>query len=462
VFSAKTYVQRRTALISQMESGLILLLGHEEAPMNYGDNVYPFRQESSFSYYIGLDEPGLAAVIDLEAGTSTLFGHDLSVEDIVWTGPQACLQEKAALVGITDTQPREKLGPVLSQAQAQAREIHFLPVFRASSVLALQDLLGLDTAQIRNQASRPLIQAAIAQRSVKEPGELAEIEAALDISHMMHCAAMRLARPGKYEYEIVGEIEGLILARGARPSFPTIFSVHGETLHNPFHRNLIAEGDIIVHDSGVETPLHYASDITRTIPASGRFSSQQKEIYDIVLDAENAAIDAVRPGVEFRDIHRLASVRLLTGLQELGLIKGDCQEAVEAGAHTLFFQCGVGHMLGLDAHDMDALGEEDVGYTDTIRRNPAFGWKSLRLGKALQAGYVITVEPGIYFIPELIDQWRDQHKLEAFIDYTQLERYRDFGGVRLEDDLLVTDAGYRFLGKPIPRTAAEVEQACLE
>ncbi len=458
MFSAKTYVQRRTALISRMESGLILLLGHEEAPMNYRDNVYPFRQESTFSYYIGLDEPGLAAVIDLDAGTTTLFGDDLSVEQIVWTGPQVCLLEKAARVGITNTQPRAKLSSVLSQAQG--REIHFLPVFRASSVLALQTLLGLDTDQIRTQTSRPLVQAAIAQRSVKEPGEVAEIEAALDISHMMHCAAMRLTRPGKYEYEIVGEIEGLILARGARPSFPTIFSVHGETLHNPFHRNLIAEGDIIVHDSGVETPLHYASDITRTLPASGRFSTQQKEIYDIVLDAENAAIDAVRPGVEFRDIHRLASLRLLTGLQQLGLIKGDCQAAVDAGAHTLFFQCGVGHMMGLDAHDMDGLGEEYVGYTDTLRRNPAFGWKSLRLGKALEPGYVITVEPGIYFIPELIDQWRDQHKLEAFIDYNQLERYRDFGGVRLEDDLLVTDSGYRVLGKPIPKTTAEVEQAC--
>ena len=462
MFATKTYVQRRTALISQIESGLILLLGHEEAPMNYRDNVYPFRQESSFSYYVGLDEPALAAVIDLEADTTTLFGDDLGVEQIVWTGPQVCLQEKAARVGITDTQPRAKLGSVLSQAQAQAREIHFLPVFRASSILALQTLLGLDTVQIQGQASRSLIQAAIAQRSVKEPGEVAEIEVALEISHMMHCVAMRLARAGKYEYEIVGEIEGLILARGARPSFPTIFSVHGETLHNPFHRNLIAEGDIIVHDSGVETPLHYASDITRTIPASGRFSTQQKEIYDIVLDAENAAIDAVRPGVEFRDIHRLAALRLLTGLQQLGLIKGDCQAAVDAGAHTLFFQCGVGHMLGLDAHDMDGLGEEHVGYTDTIRRNPAFGWKSLRLGKALEPGHVITVEPGIYFIPELIDQWRDQHKLEAFIDYNQLERYRDFGGVRLEDDLLVTKSGYRVLGKPIPKTTAEVEQACSE
>lgn len=462
MFSTKTYVQRRTTLISQMESGLILLLGHEEAPMNCGDNVYPFRQESTFSYYIGLDEPGLAAVIDLEAGTTTLFGHDLSVEDIVWTGPQPRLKEKAARVGINDTQPIETLGSVLSQAQAKSREIHFLPVFRASSVLALQTLLGLDTAQIQNQTSQSLTRAAIAQRSVKAPEEIAEIEAALELSHLMHCAAMRLARPGKYEYEIVGEIEGLIRSRGARSSFPTIFSVHGETLHNPFHRNQIAEGDIIVHDSGVETPLNYASDITRTIPASGRFSTQQKEIYEIVLDSETAAIDAVRPGVEFRDIHRLAAFRLLTGLQQLGVIKGDCQEAVEAGVHTLFFQCGVGHMLGLDAHDMDALGEESVGYTETIRRNPAFGWKSLRLGKALEPGYVITVEPGIYFIPELIDQWRGQHKLEAFIDYTQLERYRDFGGVRLEDDLLVTDSGYRVLGKPIPKTVAEVEQACAE
>jgi len=457
VFSKETYVQRRRTLSARIDSGLILLLGHEEASINYQDNVYPFRQDSSFSYYVGLDEPGLATVIDVEAGTTTLFGDDMSVEQVVWTGPQPCLREKGEWAGITDTAPRANLNAVL----ARAREIHFLPPYRASSILALQGLLGLDIEQIRKQTSEPLIRAVIAQRSLKQPEEIAEIEAALDVSHMMHCAAMQLSRPGRHEYEIVGEIEGKVLAQGARQAFPTIFSVHGEILHNPTYNNLIAEGDIIVHDSGVESPLHYASDITRTIPASGRFSAQQKEIYEIVLQTQDAAIEALRPGVEFRDVHKLASGRLLTGLQQLGLIKGDCQEALAAGAHALFFQCGLGHMLGLDVHDMDSLGEDDVGYTDTLQRDQAFGWRSLRLAKSLQTDFVITVEPGIYFIPELIDQWQAQHKLEQFIDYAQLRHFRDFGGVRLEDDLLVTDTGYRVLGKPIPRTICEVEQACL-
>ena len=461
MFSTETYVQRRRTLTAQIDSGLILLLGHEEAPINYQDNVYPFRQDSSFSYYVGLDEPGLATVIDIEAGTCTLFGDDLSVEQIVWTGPQTCLREKAQRSGINETMPRAKLGSVLAKARAQARKIHFLSLYRASSILALQGLLGLGVEQIRKETSEPLVQAVIAQRSLKQPEEIAEIEAALDISHMMHCAAMRLTQPGKHEYELVGEIEGQVLALGARQAFATIFSVHGEILHNPTYANLIAAGDIIVHDSGVESPLHYASDITRTIPASGRFSAQQKEIYEIVLRAQEVVIEAVRPGVEFRDIHKLASGCLLTGLQQLGVIKGDCQEALEAGAHALFFQCGLGHMMGLDVHDMDSLGEDDVGYTNSLKRNQAFGWRSLRLAKSLQPGFVITVEPGIYFIPELIDQWQAQHKLEEFIDYARLRRFRDFGGVRLEDDLLVTDAGYRVLGKPIPKTITEVEQACL-
>ena len=460
MFSTDIYVQRRTALMAQVEAGLILLLGHEEAPMNYQDNAYPFRQESSFSYYCGLDEPGLATVIDIEAGTTSLFGDDLSVEQIVWTGPQPSLQEKGQGVGITDTRPRAELKPVLERAQAQDRTIHYLPVCRGSSVLALHDLLGLEVTQIKNRTSRALIQVVIAQRSLKEAEEVAEIEAALELSHMMHCAAMRLTQPGRYEYEIVGEIEGQVLAQKTRQAFATIFSVHGEILHNPTHNNLIAEGDIIVHDSGVESPLHYASDITRTIPASGKFSAQQKEIYEIVLDSQGAAIEAVCPGVDFRDIHKLASCRLLGGLQQLGIVKGDCEEAGEAGAHALFFQCGLGHMLGLDVHDMDGLGEEAVGYTDKVQRKPAFGWRSLRLGKSLQPNYVISVEPGIYFIPELIDQWQAERKLEQFIDYAQLSHFREFGGVRLEDDLLVTDTGYRVLGRPIPKTIAEVEQAC--
>jgi Xaa-Pro aminopeptidase len=292
---------------------------------------------------------------------------------------------------------------------------------------------------------------------VKSPEEIEQIEAALDISYEMHMTAMRLARPGVLEREVAGAMEGIAVSHGGRLAYPTIFSIHGETLHNPFHHNTLKAGDIAVSDSGAESPLRYASDITRTIPIGGQFSSRQREIYAIVLEALEKATAAVKPGVEFREIHRLASVILVTGLKDLGLLRGDPAEAVEAGVHTLFFQCGLGHMMGLDVHDMENLGEEYVGYTDTIKKNPAFGWRSLRLGKALEPGYVVTVEPGIYFIPTLIDQWRAERKHESFINYEKVETYRDFGGVRIEDNVLVTDTGCRVLGRPIPKTIAEVE-----
>jgi Xaa-Pro aminopeptidase len=273
----------------------------------------------------------------------------------------------------------------------------------------------------------------------------------------MQTLAMKMSRPGVYEREVVSAMEAIVLSHSSRVSFPTIFSVHGETLHNHYHGNLMQEGDIAVNDSGAESTLHYGSDITRTIPVSGQFSQRQKEIYTIVWDAQQKAIDAVRPGVEFRDVHRLACTVLASGLKDLGLMKGDTERAVDAGAHTLFFQCGLGHMMGLDVHDMEGLGEDYVGYTETIKRNPAFGYKSLRLGRALEPGFVITVEPGIYFIPELIDRWKADDKHSQYIEYDAVEKYRDFGGVRVEDDVLVTDNGRRVLGKKIPCTIDEVE-----
>jgi Xaa-Pro aminopeptidase len=280
---------------------------------------------------------------------------------------------------------------------------------------------------------------------------------ALALSYEMHTTAMRLIRPGIVEREVAAAIEAVVLSHGARPSFATIFSKHGETLHNPCYENALAAGDIVVHDSGAESPLHYASDITRTIPVGGRFSARQKEIYTIVLAAQQRAIAAARPGVEWREVHRLAAVALMEGLKTLGVVKGDPQEAVAAGAHTLFLPCGLGHMMGLDVHDMEALGEDYVGYTDTIRRNPAFGWRSLRLAKPVEPGFVVTVEPGIYFIPHLIDQWKAERKCEPFIDYARLEAWRRFHGVRIEDDIVVTEDGCRILGPHIPKTIDEVE-----
>lgn len=457
MFSANVYVDRRRRLREQVESGVILLLGNNESPMNYPDNQYPFRQDSSFLYFFGLDSPGLAAVIDVDEGRECVFGNDLTVDDIVWTGPLPTVRERCREVGIDETAPLARLAVILKKAAQQGRRIHFLPQYRAESTLAVQELLGIPATVIVEHASAMLIKAVVAQRSVKTREEIEQIEAALDISKEMHTRAMKMSGPGLYERDIAGAMEGIALARGGRLAFPTIFSVHGETLHNHYHGNKMAEGDIVVNDSGAEAASHYASDITRTIPVSGKFSQRQKEVYGIVLDAQAKAIEAVRPGIEFREVHLLACKSLASGLKDLGLVRGDIEEAVGAGVHTLFFQCGLGHMMGLDVHDMEDLGEEYVGYTDTIRRNPEFGWKSLRLAKALEPGFVITVEPGLYFIPELIDRWKAENKCASFIDYDMVEQYRDFGGIRIEDDVLVTEDGHRVLGGEIPKTIEEVE-----
>jgi len=457
VFAKKVYVQRRKRLRDQVQSGLILFLGNDDSPMNYPDNQYPFRQDSSFLYFFGLDCPGLAAVIDIDQGKECVFGNDLTVDDIIWMGPQPALQAKCEKVGVCETAPFDQVQAVLKTAIEQGRKIHFLPQYRPENILKIEQLLAVHPTVVQDHVSETLIKAVVAQRSFKTQEEVGQIEAALDISHEMQTTAMKLSRPGVYEMEVAGAMEGIAVSRGGRLSFPTIFSVHGETLHNHYYGNVMKEGDIAVNDSGAESALHYASDITRTIPVSGNFSQRQREIYTIVLDAQERAIEAAKPGVEFRRVHRLACTILASGLKQLGLMKGDVEEAVDAGAHALFFQCGLGHMLGLDVHDMEGLGEDYVGYTDTIKRNPEFGWRSLRLGKALEPGFVITVEPGLYFIPELIDRWQAEHKHSQYINYAMVDKYRDFGGIRLEDDVLVTENGNRMLGNIIPKTIDEVE-----
>lgn len=457
MFLDTVYVQRRRRLSAALDSGLILFLGNDLSPMNYPGNPYPFRQDSSFLYFFGLDVPDLAAVIDVDEGTEWVYGDDPSVEDIVWTGPQAPLRERCRRCGVAQSAPGDGLQSALRTAVDQGRTVHFLPPYRPENVLKISRWMDIEPEAIHTRVSEPLIRSVVAQRSVKTAEEIAQIEAALDISYQMQTTAMKMARPGVFEREVAGAMEGIAVSHGVGFAFQPIFSIHGETLHNPYYGNRMQAGDIAVNDSGAESPLRYASDITRTVPVGGKFSQKQREIYSIVLDSQEQAIAAVRPGVEFRDVHRLASTVLMAGLKQLGLVKGDPAEAVQAGAHTLFFQCGVGHMMGLDVHDMEPLGEDYVGYTDTIRRNPAFGWSSLRLGKAVEPGYVVTVEPGIYFIGELIDRWKAQRKNEQFIDYDKVETYRDFGGVRIEDDVLVTEEGYRVLGRAIPKTIEEVE-----
>ena len=457
MFSEDVYIERRKRLRADLGAGMILLLGNEESPMNFVDNQYPFRQDSSFLYFFGLDCSGLAAVIDVDQGTVCMFGNDLTVDDIVWTGPQPTLKEKCSKTGISETAGLDKLPVVLNKSVKQDRKIHFLPQYRAENILKIQQLLDIPPATIVAHVSEALIKAVVAQRSIKSQQEIEQMEAALDISYEIQTLAMKMTKPGVYERQVASAMEAVVLSHGSNLSFPTIFSIHGETLHNHNYDNQMQAGDIAVNDSGAESPLHYASDITRTIPVSGKFTQKQKEVYTVILNAQEKVIEAVRPGIEFREIHLLACRELAYGLKDLGLMKGDIEQAVQDGAHTLFFQCGLGHMLGLDVHDMEALGEEYVGYTDIIKRNPEFGFKSLRLAKTLEPGYVITVEPGIYFIPELIDRWKAEQKNAQYINYELLDEYRDFGGIRIEDDVLVTDSDCRVLGKKIPKTIAEVE-----
>ena len=441
----------------QIESGVILLLGNQDCPMNFADNPYPFRQDSSFLYFFGLDKPSLAALIDVDEGTETVFGDDLTIDEIVWTGPQESLRDICLRVGVSKSGSSSELGATIEKARQQGRTIRFLPQYRPENIIKISQLIDIEPAEVQNHVSQALIRAVVAQRSIKSPKEVEQIEQALEVTREMQIAAMQHAKPGIYEREIAGIMEGIAVSKGVRLAFPTIFSIHGETLHNHSRDNLMQQGNIAVNDSGAESCLHYASDITRTIPIGGKFTDQQREIYEIIFKAQEAAIAAIMPGVQFRHVHEIACITLASGLKDLGLIKTDPEEAVQAGAHTLFFQCGLGHMLGLDVHDMEALGEDYVGYTDTIKRNPEFGWKSLRLAKELEPGFVVTVEPGIYFIPQLIDRWNAQHKFSDILDYGKIETYRGFGGIRIEDDVLVTDNGYRILGPKIPKDIDEVE-----
>jgi Xaa-Pro dipeptidase len=457
MFPTKIYVQRRNALKKKISSGLLLFLGNEDSPMNYPDNTYSFRQDSTFLYYWGLDDPSLAAVIDLDNRREIIFGNDPTVDEIVWTGPQTSIKEKSGKVGVSEAMPLSKLEEIVWAAVRQGRAIHYLRAYRPENILKLERLLGIHPRVVNEYASKEFIRAAVEQRSVKAKEEIEQIELAIDITRRMQMTAMQMSKPGMYEREVAGTMEGIAVSMGGNLSFPIIFSIHGETLHNHYHGNKMKAGNIVVNDSGAESPLHYAGDITRTFPVSGKFTVKQKEIYQIVLDAQRKAIGMVSPGVKFKDVHLTAGKVLAEGLKDLGLMKGDMEEAVQAGAHALFFQCGLGHMMGLDVHDMEDLGEEYVGYDSQTKRSSQFGLCYLRLAKPLQPGYVLTVEPGIYFIPELIHAWKAEKKFAQFVNYDAVAKYERFGGMRVEDDVLVLQKGNRVLGKKIPKTIAEVE-----
>lgn len=457
MFSKETYIKRRNELKSKFSTGILFFPGNEESPMNYADNTYHFRQDSTFLYYFGIDMPGLAAVIDAGSSEVIVFGNELTVEEIVWMGAQETISQKAAKAGIANTRPLDDLEAYLGNAQKEKKEILFIPQYRAENLLRLEKLLNVPAGKINEHASVGLIKAIAEQRSIKTDEEIAEIEKALNISYEMVTAAMKAVKDGMIEREAAGLMQGIAASMGSGLSFPTIFSIHGEILHNHAHANVMKNGDLIVCDSGAETDLHYASDITRTFPVSGKFSDRQKAVYEIVLKANVECAKAVKPGIKHKEVHMLAARIITDGLKSLGLLKGDTEAIIEAGAHALFFPHGLGHLLGLDVHDLENLGEKYTGYDETIERSTQFGLRSLRFGKELKPGMVLTDEPGIYFIPELISQWEAEGRHREFINYEAARSYIGFGGIRIEDDVLVTESGSRVLGKPIPKTVEEIE-----
>lgn len=457
MFSRQLYIQRRLVLKQKMGQGIILFLGNEESPMNYPDNPYHFRQHSSFLYYFGLDRPSLAAVIDLDSGQETIFGDEMTMDEIVWMGNRTSIREEAEMVGIADVLPMVKLYTVLREANAAGRNIHFLPPYRPENKIKILRLLNIRPDQFTAKSSEELVKAVISQREIKDNEEIVEIDKAVNLSVDMHVAAMKYARPGMKESEVAAKVTQVALEREGELSFPVIATINGQILHNHNHGNLLKKGELFLLDAGAETPMHYAGDLTSTFPVSPHFRRKQREIYQLVLDAHNQSAAMLKPGIEFRDVHFEAARIIFDGLKDLGLTKGNTQDAIAQGAHALFFPTGLGHMMGLDVHDMEDLGELNVGYKPGETKSTQFGLKSLRLAKELKTGHVLTVEPGIYFIPELFKMWRAEKKFEDFINYKKVKAYMGFGGVRIEQDYLITKKGYRLLGRKKPMEIDEVE-----
>ena len=458
MFSKETYSVRRQNLKENVKQGILLFPGNGESSMNYRDNWYPFRQDSSFLYYTGLNNiPDLFFLIDVDNNREILFGDDPTPEEMVWVGAVEPLADLAARSGIGEVRSFKQLLPFLENQKQAGRSLHYLPPYRDQTAIQLSLLLNLPVQQIQKGKSEPFIKAVIRQRSKKSAEEVRELNRAVNITAAMHEHAIKNAVPGKTEKEIAGELQAIAISEGRNISFPIILTRNGQYLHNHATGAVIKEGDIILCDCGAETDMSYSGDMTRTFPAGKTFSPVQKEVYEVVLNAHNSAVEMLKSGVRFKDVHLFACSKLVEGLKGMGLMKGDVDEAVAAGAHTLFFQCGLGHMMGMDVHDMENLGEEYVGYTDDFKKSSDFGLKSLRLGKALEEGYVVTVEPGIYFNPFLIDSWRSQKKYFDFVNYSEVERFKDFGGIRVEEDFLITAQGSQLLGNPLVKTVQDIE-----
>lgn len=441
-FSAETYSQRRKALALKLGSGKIWFPGNRESSVNFKDNWYPFRQDSTFLYYAGLNVADLDLVIDADSGETTLYGDELTIDAIIWTGPLPSIQEMAEKVGINNVKPLATLKDDLKG------EVHHLPPYRPMHTLRFQSY---------GPSSEALIEAIVSQRNIKTEEEIRSIHEACTLTSKMHYEVMSKAKVGMHEYELVSIAKAFGSAQNAPFSFQPICTTRGHVLHNHSYDNELESGKMILFDGGLESGLGYAGDMTRTFPVARKFSAIQADLYQVVLDAQKAAIRKTKVGTRFLDIHLTSAKSLVKGLSAMGIMKGDPEEAVSAGAHTMFFQCGLGHLMGLDVHDMENLGEEFVGYGGGMVKSKEFGLKSLRLGRSLEAGFVITIEPGLYIIPELIDKFAAEKKFEAFIDYKELNKVRDFGGIRIEDDYLIKDDGLELLGEPLAKEVKEVE-----
>ncbi len=460
MFETEVYVKRRQKLIDQIESGVIIIFGNRECPRNYKANFYPFRQDSSFLYLFGLDFPDLIALIDVESGEEVIYGNDPDPDDIIWMGPQVSLSERCERTGIKTTGTLEEFSADIQRIIAGKRKIHYLPPYREQRRQQINYYLNIKGDEADSNYSKELVDGLIDLRSVKSLPEIKEIEETISkITYKMYLKAMEMAVAGNYEYAISGALESIGLINNCQMAFPVICTVHGEILHNTCQGNQLKQGDLLLVDSGSESRERYATDITRTIPVGRKFTPMQKEIYSIVLKAQEESIKVIKPDITYKSIHLNAAKIIATGLKDLGLMKGNISDAVNLGAHSLFFPHGLGHMLGLDVHDMEDLGEDRVGYDHETKRSLQFGISNLRLGRRLKEGFVLTVEPGIYFIPELIKRWESEKRFPDFINYNKLQSYINFRGIRIEDDVLVTKDGCKVLGLPIPKKISEIENS---
>ena len=467
MFSKDVYARRRQTLVAKMadsaaegKRGIALFIGNTEAPAQYKDNCYKFRQDSTWLYFFGIDQPLYAAIIDLDNGNETIFANDVEIGDIIWMGPQPSVASVAASVGVEKSAPYTDLNAAVAKVLAEGRPVHFVKPSRYYNTMKIASLLGCGTDEVAGRFSLALTKAIISMRLVKEDCEIEVIDDACNIGYEMHTVARNSIVPGIIEQEIVGKMDGVTLSKGWGVSFPTILTQHGETLHNHLHDKIIEPGKLMVIDAGAESNVHYASDFTRTYPTSGKFTAKQREIYQIVCDCNEFAFSMTRPGISYREVHLKTMHLMLEELRALDIVRGDVQDMVEAGIAGLFMPHGLGHNMGLDVHDMEDYGENYVGYDDDQSRSPQLGLGSLRMARKLVPGNVITDEPGIYFIPALIEKWKSEKTDQGFVNYSKLESYYDFGGIRLEDDVLVTADGARRLGKErLPISPDDVEAA---